>query len=253
MKKEHTLEICHVTKHYGKKRALSDFSYTFKPGIYGLLGPNGAGKSTLMNLITDNLIPDKNNGVIKWDNEDIQKLGKKYRSHLGFMPQQQNLYPTMTARQFMGYISSLKNIDRKSAVTEIESLLETVELKEVADKKTGGFSGGMKQRLLFASCLLGNPSLIILDEPTAGLDPRQRVILREKIENYGKDKIIIIATHITSDIETIADCIIMMKDGRIIDNGSVEELVKKVHCGSETLENLYMQYYDEEEKKNVLG
>lgn len=253
MIKEHTLEICHVTKHYGKKRALFDFTYTFKPGIYGLLGPNGAGKSTLMYLITDNLIPDKNSGIIKWDNEDIHKLGKKYRSNLGFMPQQQNLYPTMTARQFMGYIAALKNINRNSAVSEIETLLDTVELREAADKKIGGFSGGMKQRLLFASCLLGNPSLVVLDEPTAGLDPRQRVILREKIEDYGRDKIIIIATHITSDIETIADCIIMMQDGKIIDNGSVKELVNKVHCDSKTLEALYMQYYDEEAKKNVPG
>lgn len=253
MKTDHVLEICNVTKHYGKKCALSDFSFVFKPGIYGLLGPNGAGKSTLMYLITDNLLPDKNGGIIKWDNENIQKLGKKYRTNVGYMPQQQNLYPTMTAYQFMGYISALKGIAKSKAASEIENLLDTVELKDVADKKIGGFSGGMKQRLLFASCLLGNPSLVILDEPTAGLDPRQRVILREKIEEYGKNRIIIIATHITSDIETIADCIVMMKNGKIIDNGSVEELVKKVECNPKTLENLYMQYYDEEAKKNVLG
>lgn len=248
-----TLEFKNVNKHYGKKYALKNFDYKFQPGVYGLLGPNGAGKSTLMNLITDNLNPDDDNGSILWNGSDIRKLGRSYRKNLGYMPQQQEIYPTVTAERFLGYIASLKGVPRKSAMTEIKDLLHKVELSDCADKKIGGFSGGMKQRVLIASALLGDPQLIIMDEPTAGLDPRQRVIVRNLISDLGKDKIILIATHITSDIEDIADKVIILKKGEIIADGKVPELIKNVETSPQNLENLYLQYFEEkgDEKENA--
>lgn len=239
------LEFKNVNKHYGRKYALKNFSYKFQPGIHGLLGPNGAGKSTLMNLITNNLSPDKDSGEILWNGSATQKLGRNYRQKLGYMPQQQEIYPTVTAGRFLGYMASLKGIPKKQAMAEIKDLLSKVELSDCADKKIGGFSGGMKQRVLIAAALLGNPQLIIMDEPTAGLDPRQRVIIRNLINNLGNEKIILIATHITSDIEDIADKIIMIKEGELISEGTVSELVNKVEGEQKNLENLYMQYYGE--------
>lgn len=238
-----SLELIKLNKHYGQKHALKDFSFTFTNGIYGLLGPNGAGKSTLMYLIAGVLNPDKDGGCIKWNGETINKLGKAYREHFGFMPQQQELYNNMTAQMFLEYISALKGISRKTAPKEIKNVLEQVELSDCANKKTGGFSGGMKQRLLIASAILGNPDLLILDEPTAGLDPKQRVIIRKLTERLAENKIIIISTHIVSDIETIAKEILMMRSGQILTHGTVTELIKQVTDAEPTLENLYMQYY----------
>lgn len=243
------LELQKINKHYGKKKhALCDFSFRFTNGIYGLLGPNGAGKSTLMNMITDNLLPDNDGGKILWNGEETKILKEKFRSQLGFMPQQQNLYESMTAHTFLNYIASLKCLDKKQSEQEIPKIMERVELTESLDKKMGGFSGGMKQRVLIASALLGNPELIILDEPTAGLDPKQRVIIRNMVSDLGKDKIIIISTHIVSDIESIAKEILFIKEGHLIDSGTIPELVEKVESGEKVLENLYMQYYGEVQK-----
>ncbi len=237
------LEIENLNKHYGKKHALKDFSFTFTNGVYGLLGPNGAGKSTLMNLITDNLSPDKDGGKILWNGKPIAVLGKEYRKHLGFMPQQQGLYSNMTAQTFLGYIAALKGISKKSAEQQISDVLEQMELSDAADKKIGGFSGGMKQRVLIASTILGDPDLIIMDEPTAGLDPKQRVIIRRLTEQLGAHKIILISTHIVSDIETIAKEILLLREGSLLTHGTVAELVEQVEDAAPTLENLYMQYY----------
>ena len=243
------LELKKIYKHYGrKKHALCDFSYEFTNGIYGLLGPNGAGKSTLMNVITDNLLPDKDGGKILWNNEETKALKDKFRSRLGFMPQQQNLYESMTAHTFLNYIAALKCLDKKTAAKEIPEIVERVELTESLDNKMGGFSGGMKQRVLIAAALLGDPDLIILDEPTAGLDPKQRVIIRKMVSELSKDKIIIISTHIVSDIESIAKEILFIKEGHLIDSGTIAELTEKVQDGEKTLENLYMQYYGEMKK-----
>lgn len=232
-----------VNKHYGDKHALIDFDYEFTDGVYGLLGPNGAGKSTLMNVITQNIPMDKD-GEILWNGEDIGKLQAKYRRRIGFMPQQQELYPSFTAARFIGYLAALKGIKREKIDSEIERVLDLVELSDNADQKLGGFSGGMKQRVLIAQTLLGNPKLLILDEPTAGLDPKQRVITRNLIASLAKDKIVIISTHIVSDIESIADKILLIKQGELIDEGTVPELCAKVNDGVEkNLENLYMQYY----------
>ena len=233
------LKLQKVNKHYGKKKhALCDFSFEFTNGIYGLLGPNGAGKSTLMNVITDNLLPDKDGGKILWNGEETRALKENFRSQFGFMPQQQNLYGNMTARTFMNYIAALKCLDKKSAQTEIAEIMERVELDDALDKKMGGFSGGMKQRVLIAAALLGDPDLIILDEPTAGLDPKQRVIVRNMISTLGKEKIIIISTHIVSDIESIAKEILFIKEGHLIDSGTLPDLTQKVTADEKTLENL---------------
>ena len=166
-----TLVLRHCNKHYGKKHALKDFTFSFETGVYGLLGPNGAGKSTLMNLITDNLKPDKDGGEILWDGQPIRKLGKSYRACLGFMPQQQELYANMTARDFLGYLSALKGIPRKEAKDQIADVLEQVELSEQAAQKIGGFSGGMKQRAAIARALALHPDILCFDEPTSALDP----------------------------------------------------------------------------------
>lgn len=237
------LELKNINKHYEKTHALKDFSFAFENGVYALLGPNGAGKSTLMSIVTDIINPDNDGGKVLWNDVPIKTLGKEYRKIIGFMPQQQELYSNMTAWDFMSYISSLKGIAKKSAKEEIENALKSVELEDSANKKIGSFSGGMKQRLLIAQTLLGNPELIIMDEPTAGLDPKQRVIVRRLTEKLGKDKIVIVSTHIISDIESIADNIVMIKQGSLIESGSVDELIQKVNSGEKNLENLYMQYY----------
>lgn len=236
------LTLENISKHYGKKLALDDLSLTLTDGIYGLLGPNGAGKSTLMNIITRN-IPFDNGGSISWNGADIRRLGSEYREVIGYMPQQQELYPTFTAERFVGYIAALKGIPSDGLGDEVARVLSLVELADNADRKIGGFSGGMKQRVLIAQALLGDPKLLILDEPTAGLDPKQRVIVRDLIRDLSKDRIVIISTHIVSDIETIADRVMFIKQGRVIDSGSVCELSEKVESGEKNLENLYMQYY----------
>ncbi len=240
-----TLSLNGVNKHYGSNHALIDFDYDFHDGVYGLLGPNGAGKSTMMNLITQNIPADPDSEIL-WNGEDIGKLQAKYRRRIGFMPQQQELYPSFTASRFVGYLAALKGIKKEKIRDEVERVLDLVELSEQADQKLGGFSGGMKQRVLIAQALLGNPKLLILDEPTAGLDPKQRVITRNLISRLSKDKIVIISTHIVSDIETIADRILLIKQGELIDEGTVAELCEKVRDGEKNLENLYMQYYGDE-------
>ncbi len=240
-----TLSLNGVNKHYGQNHALIDFDYDFHDGVYGLLGPNGAGKSTMMNLITQNIPADPDSEIL-WNGEDIGKLQAKYRRKIGFMPQQQELYPSFTASRFVGYLAALKGIKKEKIPDEVERVLDLVELSEQADQKLGGFSGGMKQRVLIAQALLGNPKLLILDEPTAGLDPKQRVITRNLISRLSKDKIVIISTHIVSDIETIADRILLIKKGELIDEGTVAELCEKVRDGEKNLENLYMQYYGDE-------
>ncbi len=239
------IKLDNLNKHYGEKHALKNVNFTFENGIYGLLGPNGAGKSTLMNILTQNIDFDSD-GNIFYDGTDMKKLGAKYRELIGFMPQQQELYPSFTAAKFVGYIASLKEISKNIIKTEVERVLSLVELSNYSDKKIGSFSGGMKQRVLIAQALLGEPKILILDEPTAGLDPKQRVIVRKLISSLSKDKIVLISTHIVSDIESIADYVLLIKDGNIIDSGTVNELSEKVENAEKNLENLYMQYYGDE-------
>ena len=232
------LRIEHLTKKYGEKVALRDFTYTFTPGIYGILGANGAGKSTLMNLITDNV--KRNEGQILWDGTDVLKLGKDFRAKLGYMPQQQGMYNDFSARAFLRYMAQIKEIPKKQAREQIEELLDVVNLREDAHKKVGGFSGGMRQRVLLAQALLGDPKILILDEPTAGLDPRERLRLRQYISDLAQDRIVFLTTHIVSDIESIAGDVLLMKQGELVRHGAPEELIAS--CGGKDLEDVYMAY-----------
>lgn len=206
------LEVSNLTKEYHKGiKALDSFSFIFTEGIYGLLGPNGAGKSTLMNLLTDNLEADS--GEILFDGRGIKELGKEYRRVLGYMPQQQGLYPGFTLERFLYYMAALKGLDKKKAGEQIPKLMKLVNLQEAAGKKLGAFSSGMKQRALIAQALLGEPQIIILDEPTAGLDPKERIRIRNLISEISFHRIVIIATHVVPDIEFIAKEVILLKNG----------------------------------------
>ena len=223
-----TLEIKNISKTYkkGTVKALDDFSVTLTSGVYGLLGPNGAGKSTLMNIITDNLNAD--NGEILYDGENIKKLGKDYRTVLGYMPQQQGLYDDFTLNRFLWYMAALKGLKKKEAKAKITSLLETVNLKSAAHKKLGSFSGGMKQRALIAQALLNDPKILILDEPTAGLDPKERIRIRNFISEIAENKIVLISTHVVSDVEFIAKEIILLKSGQLVSHDTCNNLIKEI-------------------------
>lgn len=222
------LKINNLSKTYkkGAVKALDDFSITLTPGVYGLLGPNGAGKSTLMNIITDNLNADS--GEVIYNGENIKKLGKDFRAVLGYMPQQQGLYDDFTLNRFLWYMAALKGLKRKEAKEKITKLLETVNLTDSAHKKLGAFSGGMKQRALIAQALLNEPEILILDEPTAGLDPKERTRIRNFISEIAKDKIVLISTHVVSDIEFIAKEIILLKEGHLVSHDTCENLAKEI-------------------------
>lgn len=230
------LQLEHLSKTYGTVQALKDISYTFKPGIYGILGANGAGKSTMINLITDNVARDKGSagGSILYDGQDILKLGSRFRGIIGYMPQQQGFYEDFSPKAFLRYMAEIKGIKEKNekgqtVKEQIDELLEVVNLTGVAYKKIGGFSGGMKQRVLLAQALLGDPDILILDEPTAGLDPKERIAIRNYIAELSRNKIILFATHVVSDIECIADYVLLLKKGEIIAMGTPVELIEKMH------------------------
>lgn len=237
-----TLELKNVSKHYKKKSALNGFSYSFSSGIYALLGPNGAGKSTLMNIIAGVIDADAGSEIILGD-KSIGILGDEYRSHIGFMPQKNALMDSFSALRFMKYISGLKGL--KNTDSEIAELLRKVELFDNRNEKCGGFSGGMKQRLMLAQAMLGSPDILILDEPTAGLDPRQRVIFRNMMREYSESKTVIVSTHIVSDIEAQADSIIIMQSGKIAASGSNSTLLTQYGCSE--LEELYMKLFGEKD------
>jgi ABC-2 type transport system ATP-binding protein len=263
------LILKNLKKTYGNVKALKGINYTFTPGVYGILGSNGAGKSTMINLITDNVKRDKNGGEILFcdDNSDtaeavdILKLGSKFRSFIGYMPQQQGYYADFTPKAFLKYMADIKGVKKKEIVDnngsksyisvneQIDKLLEIVNLTDAAYKRIGGFSGGMKQRVLLAQALLGNPKILILDEPTAGLDPKERIHIRNYIAKLSKDRIILFATHVVSDIECIADKVILLKEGQIIEAGSPVQLIDKVYgkvgeinCQLEDVDNLQKKY-----------
>lgn len=220
------LEIKNLTKSYGNITALQDVTLTLDNGIYGLLGPNGAGKSTLISLLTDNLRREK--GEILYNNIEILKLGKKYRRDLGYMPQQQGYYEELSAGAFLMYMARLKGMKKKEASGRVSELLEHVNLTECRNKKMGSFSGGMKQRILLAQALLNDPKVLILDEPTAGVDPKERISIRNLISEIAKDRIVLLATHIVSDVESIAKEILLLKKGNIIKKGTPYSLIEEV-------------------------
>ena len=225
------LKLDKVTKSYGTNLALNSFSATLEPGIHALLGPNGSGKSTLMNIITDNLKADSGEILFEDDSgicENVLDMGVHFREKLGFMPQYPGLYPNFTVERFMWYMAALKGLPKEKAKADIPEILAAVELDDVPRRKIGALSGGMKQRLTLAQAVLGDPSILILDEPTAGLDPKQRIAVRNYISKIAFNKIVIIATHVVTDVEFVARDIIMLKKGVIIDDAPVHELTKKI-------------------------
>lgn len=220
------LEIKNLSKNYGDVKALNNVSFSLENGIYGMLGPNGAGKSTLINLLTDNL--KRSSGEILWEGTEIRSLGAGYRNILGYMPQQQGYYEEYTAKAFLIYIGRLKGMNRKDAEKRADELLEVVNLRDHARERIGGFSGGMRQRLLLIQALMNDPELLILDEPTAGVDPQERIRIRNFISEIAADRIVVLATHIVSDVESIAGEILLMKRGEIIRSGVPFELLEEI-------------------------
>ena len=203
-----------LKKSYGKKQALKGVSMTLTPGIYGLLGPNGAGKSTLMNILTGNL--KQSSGQILFDGKDVHTLGREFRGRIGYCPQQEAFYPSFTAEQFLFYAASLQGMEKQRAVERIDWALGLLSLADVRRKAIRGFSGGMKQRLLLAQAILHDPDILVLDEPTAGLDPRQRIAVRNLISQIALHKIVLISTHVVQDVEYIAKELILLADGQIL-------------------------------------
>lgn len=220
------LRIDRLTKQYGSKIAVDRLRATLTPGVYGLLGANGAGKTTLMRLICD--IQSATTGTVYFDNQDIREAGEMYRNCLGYLPQNFGYYPEFTAYKFLLYMAALKGIPKMTAKTKTLELLKTVGLLEEKNKKIKTFSGGMKRRLGIAQAMLNDPQILILDEPTAGLDPKERVKFRNLISSFSQDKIVILSTHIVSDIEYIADWIFVMKDGKFVHQGTVEEITGEI-------------------------
>ena len=231
------LELIDVNKSYGRNIALDKFTMTFEEGIYGLLGHNGAGKTTLLNIISGIIDYD---GKVLFDGEDISKIKEKYKDNLGYVPQQQNLDLPMSLESFLYYISGLKGVDNKEL---IQKLLKDLDLYEHRKKSLSQISGGMKQRILIAQALLNDPKILLLDEPTAGLDPVQRRNLRDILAKISKGKIVIIATHVISDIELIANEIIFLKKGVIVNRDKQDNLLANIKV-YESFENI------EELKKN---
>lgn len=237
------LEVKNLSKNYGNIQALNNVSIELENGIYGFLGPNGAGKSTLINLLTDNV--KRETGEILWNDKEILKLGKEYRSILGYMPQEKGYYEDFTAGAFLMYMAQIKGINRKEAAKRITELLEVVNLENNRKDKIGSFSGGMRQRLMLAQALLNDPKLLILDEPTAGVDPQERIRIRNFISELSKDRIVILATHIISDVEAIAKEIIFLKKGSIISKGSPSGLLKIMES------NVFEVYVKDEEFRKL--
>ena len=220
------LRVDKHTKQYGNKIAVDHIDLCLTRGVYGLLGANGAGKTTLMRLLCDIQTPTA--GEIFYDNQEIHQMGEKYRNLLGYLPQDFGYYPDFTAYKFMLYMSAVKGLSRGYARQRSLELLDTVGLLEVKNKKIRTFSGGMKQRLGIAQAMLNNPQILILDEPTAGLDPKERVRFRNLISSFAANKIVLLSTHIVSDVEYIAGEILVMKKGVLIHSGKPNEIIRSV-------------------------
>lgn len=220
------LTIERLTKQYGSKIAVDRLSGEFGNGVYGLLGANGAGKTTLMRMICGILTPTS--GEIKLEGLNNLDMGEGFREQLGYLPQDFGYYPDFKAKEFMLYIAALKGLPPVQAKMRTDELLEMVGLKEVANKKIKTFSGGMKQRLGIAQAMINDPKILVLDEPTAGLDPKERVRFRNLISDFASDRLVILSTHIVSDVEYIADEILVMKNGAFIARGTVTELVDSI-------------------------
>lgn len=218
-----SLKLINVTKAYGKKIALDNFSAEFTDGIYGLLGPNGAGKTTLINIIAGVLRADS--GALLLNGTDTGKMKSDYFDYIGFMPQYPKFYGNFTGYELLEYMAALNAVNDRNRIDE---LLEFVNLASDKDKKVRAYSGGMRQRLAIAAAMINNPKILILDEPTAGLDPKERIRFRNIISRISKDRIILIATHIVSDIEYLANDIVLLNNGKTVGTGTPKQLCSQL-------------------------
>ena len=249
------LRLDRLTKQYKQKLAVDRIDLELKCGVYGLLGANGAGKTTLMRMICD--IQEPTSGEIFCNGQNIREMGEEYRDRLGYLPQNFGYYPEFTAYKFLLYIASLKGLGKEQAAVRAQYLLEMVGLADQKKQKIKTFSGGMKQRLGIAQAMLNEPEILILDEPTAGLDPKERVRFRNLISSFSKDKIVLLSTHIVSDVEYIADEILVMKDGRLIHRGAPEVVTQEAkglvwECKVESKDaERYIEQYNVGNLKNV--
>lgn len=220
------LEICAVTKQYKDKTAVDQLSLALTPGVWGLLGANGAGKTTLMRMIAGIQSPTK--GEIRYDGVKIQDLGESYRDIFGYLPQEFGFYPGFCVWDYLEYVAALKGLSRQTSRRRIRELLERLSLEEVGKKKIAKLSGGMRRRVGIAQALLNGPEILVLDEPTSGLDPGERVRFRNLLSEFARGRIVLISTHIVSDVEYIASQNAIMKNGQIIAQGATEDLVREV-------------------------
>lgn len=220
------LEIDGVSKRFGDFYAVKNIQLQLDRGVYGLLGANGAGKTTFMRMICTLLNPTE--GEIRYEGVPVVKAGEQYRKVLGYLPQEFGYYPQFTAEEYLLYIAALKGLRENYGKAKTKELLRLVSLEKVKKKKIKTFSGGMKRRLGIAQAMLNDPKVLVLDEPTAGLDPKERIRFRNLISEMAEDRIVLLSTHIVSDVENIANDILIMKDGQIQTSGSVEELTKKL-------------------------
>ena len=241
------LEMINVTKSYKHKNANENINLELESGVYGLLGPNGAGKSTLMKQIVT--VTSPTSGRILYNGKDIKSLDDEYRAIVGYLPQDFDAYKNFKAKDFLMYMAALKGMDKQTSKKRVDELLKLVGLSEVSNKLVSKFSGGMKRRVGIAQALLNNPKVLILDEPTAGLDPQERTRFRNLLSQIGRDTIVILSTHIISDIESVAKETIMIKDGKVLLQGTHKEILKdmegKVYSLDTDDENLVSKIQNE--------
>lgn len=217
------LEIDHLSKRYGERLALHEMSLRLVPGMVGLVGPNGAGKTTLLRILTTLLEPTS--GAVRWNGLDSRHDGPAIRQVLGYLPQEFGVYPQLTGRQFLKYLAALKGLPKGVAVTRVDEVLERVNLTDDADRRLGTYSGGMRQRIGIAQALLNDPELLIVDEPTAGLDPSERVRFRGLLASLTLDRLVILSTHIISDVEAVAERLLLLDSGRLVADAQPDELI----------------------------
>lgn len=245
-----TLELNHLRKQYKNKTAVNDLSLELKEGVYGLLGANGAGKTTVLRMLCDILRPTS--GRVLCNGTPIREMGGEYRRMLGYLPQDFGYYPGMTAERYLHYLAELKAVPPELKEQKVTELLELVELGAQRRQRIKTFSGGMLRRLGIAQAMLNDPQILILDEPTAGLDPKERIRFRNLISEFSKNRIVLLSTHIVSDVEFIADELILMKQGEIIRTGTVEEIIAGAGAaaagadGVSRLEAAYLYYFSDQ-------
>ncbi|MDM5309352.1 ABC transporter ATP-binding protein [Peribacillus frigoritolerans] len=247
------LVVEHLSKKFGDNTVLDDINIEFTEGVYGILGANGSGKSTLMRILVTVLKPTSGNVIL--DGENIKKLDEEYRNLIGYLPQEIALYKSFTAERFLMYIASLKGLNKNEAKSKVSELLELVGLTEYRKKKVGTFSGGMKQRVGIAQALLNDPKVLIVDEPTAGLDPKERIRFRNLLSAISSNRIVLLSTHIVSDIDFIAKEIVILKQGKLIKKDAPNNLLGQLNEKVWTVlisEGELQQYQNEFKVGNII-